>query len=62
MIGLRKKKGKKKKHGKVTFQVFSVQMVVCHKRGRVRPSVSIHSVSLDSWSPEGEHKIQSYPS
>lgn len=30
--------------------MFSVQMVFCHKRGRVRPSASVQlSVSLESW-------------
>ena len=52
---------KKKKKGKVTFQLFSVQMVFCHKRGRVMPSVSVQpSVSLDHWSPEGRHTTTSH--
>lgn len=51
-----KEKNKKKKHGKVTFQMFSVQMVFCHKRGLSEPSVSVlPSVLLDHWSLK-EHK------
>lgn len=50
---LKKRKKRTNKQGKVTYQMFSVQMVFCHKRGLVRPSLSIQLlVPPDHWSPE----------